>query len=129
MAKGLCPGVSWSCGKESIEKKGRERKREREDNIFRVTWKTNKALTQDLYLSRRHRASSRGRESELGRVAHPEELAVENKKEPQPPRFRHQKYKVRELEKARFRKRMRLALYRNRLPLMRQEGAAVRLVS
>ena len=34
--------------------------------------------------------------------------------------------KVRELEKARFRKRTRLALYRNRSPLMRQEGAAVR---
>jgi len=37
--------------------------------------------------------------------------------------------RVRELEKARFRKRTRLALYRNRSPLMRQEGAAVRLVS
>jgi len=39
------------------------------------------------------------------------------------------KCRVKELEKARFRKRMRLALYRNRSPLMRQEGAAVRLVS
>ena len=37
--------------------------------------------------------------------------------------------RVRELEKARFRKRMRPALYRNRSPLMRREGAAVRLVS
>ena len=37
--------------------------------------------------------------------------------------------RVKELEKARFRKRMRPALYRNRLPLMRREGAAVRLVS
>ena len=37
--------------------------------------------------------------------------------------------RVRELEKARFRKRMSPALYRNRLPLMRQEGAAVRLES
>ena len=36
---------------------------------------------------------------------------------------------VRELEKARFRKRMRPALYRNRSPLMRREVAAVRLVS
>ena len=36
---------------------------------------------------------------------------------------------VRELEKARFRKRWRPALYRNRSPLMRQEGAALRLVS
>ena len=92
-------------------------------------WKTNKALTQDLYLSQRHRASSRGRESELGRFSHPEELAVENEKEPQPPRFWHQKYKVRELEKARFRKRMRPALYRNRSLLMRREGAVVTLVS
>ena len=37
--------------------------------------------------------------------------------------------RVRELEKVRFRKRMRPALYRNRSPLMRREGAAVRLVS
>ena len=36
--------------------------------------------------------------------------------------------KVKELEKARFEKRTRLALYRNRSPLMRREGAAVRLV-
>ena len=34
--------------------------------------------------------------------------------------------RVRELEKARFRIRMRPALSRNRLPLMRPEGAAVR---
>ena len=37
--------------------------------------------------------------------------------------------RVRELEKVRFRKRTIPALYRNRSPLMRQEGAAVRLVS
>ena len=37
--------------------------------------------------------------------------------------------RVRELEKVRFGKRMRLALYRNRSPSMRREGAAVRLVS
>ena len=37
--------------------------------------------------------------------------------------------RVRELEKARFGKRMRLALYRNISPLMRQKGAVVRLVS
>ena len=37
--------------------------------------------------------------------------------------------RVRELEKARFGKRMRPALYRNRSPLMRREGAAVRLVN
>ena len=38
-------------------------------------------------------------------------------------------YKVRELEKARFGKRTRPALYRNTSSLMSQEGAAVRLVS
>ena len=27
MAKGLCPGVVWSRGKESVEKKARERER------------------------------------------------------------------------------------------------------
>ena len=37
--------------------------------------------------------------------------------------------RVRELEKVRFGKRTRLALYRNRSPLMRWEGATVRLVS
>ena len=37
--------------------------------------------------------------------------------------------RVRELEKARFGKRMRPALYRNRSPLLRQERAAVRLAS
>ena len=36
---------------------------------------------------------------------------------------------IRVLEKARFRKTMRPALYRNRSPLMRWERAAVRLVS
>ena len=58
MAKGLYPGVGWSQGKESVEKRGRER--ERKTSIPRVMWKTNKALTQDLYHSRRHRASSQG---------------------------------------------------------------------
>ena len=37
--------------------------------------------------------------------------------------------KLRDLHKARFTKRTRPALYRNRSPLMRREGAAVRLVS
>ena len=32
MAKGLCPGVGQSHKKESVEKRGRERKREREAN-------------------------------------------------------------------------------------------------
>ena len=40
MAKGLCPGVGPSCGKENVEKRGRER----EARIPQVTWKTNKAL-------------------------------------------------------------------------------------
>ena len=66
-------------------------------------------------------------EGELGRLPRSEELAMENKKEPQPPGFWHQKCRVRELEKLRFRRRTRLALYKNRLPLKRPEGAAVRL--
>ena len=37
--------------------------------------------------------------------------------------------RVRELEEARFGKRIRPALHRNRSPLMRREGAAVRLES
>ena len=40
-----------------------------------------------------------------------------------------QQCRVRELEKARFGKRARLAPYRNRSPLMRREGPAVRLMS
>ena len=40
-----------------------------------------------------------------------------------------QRCRVRELENVRLGKRTRLALYRNRSPLMRREGAAVRLVS
>ena len=66
MAKGLCPGVGQSRGKESVEKRGRER----EANIPWGMWKTNKALTQGLYGSRRHRASSRGDlESPGGKVS------------------------------------------------------------
>ena len=42
--------------------------------------------------------------------------------------FGTKKCRVKELEKARFGKRMRLALYRNRSLLMRRDGAAVRLV-
>jgi len=83
-----------------------------------------------LCRSRRHRPSSgRGLESPVDRLPRSEEVAVENEEEPPHPRFWHQKCRVRELEKARFRKRMRPALYRNRSPLMRREGAAVRLVS
>ena len=106
MAKGLCPGVGRSHGKESIEKRGRER--EREASIPWVMWKTNKALTQDLYCSRRHRVSCRGGlESPGGKVGlagfqelakelaveKEKELAVEKEKEKesQPPGFWHQK--------------------------------------
>ena len=52
----------------------------------------------------------------------------ESEKEPQPPGFGTKNCRVRELEKLRFRERRRLALYRNRSPLMRREGAAVRSV-
>ena len=70
MAKGLCPGVGQFLKKESVEKRGREKEREREANIPWGMWKTNKALTQGLYGSRRHRASSRGDlESPGGKVS------------------------------------------------------------
>ena len=136
MAKGLCPGVGWSREKEWREQRKREKEREREANIPWGTWKTNKVLAQGLYHSRRCRASSGGGlESPGGKVLsrfpRSEELAVENEKEkkPQAPGFWHQKCKVRELEKVRFGKRTRPALYRNTSALMRREGAAVRLVS
>ena len=38
----------------------KERERERESRISQFMWKTNKAHVQDLYHSRRHRASSQG---------------------------------------------------------------------
>ena len=133
MAKGLCPGIGRFFGKESVEKRGRER--EGETSIPRVTWKTNKALTQDSYHSRRHRASSRGDlESPDGKVSSagfhtPKSWLWRTRRNLNLQGFGPKKYRVRELEKARFRKRMRLVLYRNRSPLMRREGAAVRLVS
>ena len=106
--------------KKKKEKCREKRKREREANIPQVTWKTNKALTQDLYRSRRHRASSRGGlENPSGKVS----LAGFHSAKSWPWRrrrnrnllgFRHQKCRVRELEKARFRKRTRRALHRNR---------------
>ena len=40
------------------------------------------------------------------------------------PKYINIMYKVRELEKVRFRKRMRPALYRNKSPLMRREGGS-----
>ena len=43
--------------------------------------------------------------------------------------FGTKKCRVRELEKVKFGKRTRLALYGNRSPIIRQEGAAARLVS
>ena len=122
--------------KKRVERTEEEREREREVNIPWGTWKTNKVLAQGLYHSRRRRTSSGGGlESPGGKVLsrfpRSEELAVENEneKESQTPRFWHQKCKVRELEKVRFGKRTRPALYRNTSALMRQEGAAVRLVS
>ena len=53
----------------------------------------------------------------------------ENEKEPQPLGFGTKKCRVRELEKVRFREGTRPILYRNRSPLMRQKGAAVRPVN
>ena len=44
----------------------RKREKERESSISWVTWKTNKAHTQDLYRSRRHRTSSQGGLESLG---------------------------------------------------------------
>ena len=59
MAKGLCPGVGQSLKKESVEKRGRQKEREREMPIFLgVHGKPITPLTQGLYGSRRHRVSS-----------------------------------------------------------------------
>ena len=126
MAKGLRPGVSRSHGKESVEEKGRER----ETNIPRVTWKTNKALTQGLYCSRRYGASSRGGLECSGRKVSsagfdtPKSWPRRTRRNLNLPGPGTKKCRVRELEKARFGKRMRLALYRNRSPLMRREGGS-----
>ena len=65
----------------------------------------------------------------VGRLPRSKELAVENEKDTTSVVSAPKKCRVRELEKLRFGERRRLALYRNRPPLMRQEGAAVRLVS
>ena len=50
--------TDWDLGTGVDEKK--ESIRERESSISRVTWKSNKAHTQDLYRLGRHRASSQG---------------------------------------------------------------------
>ena len=141
MAKGLCPGVGLA-GKKVWRK---EEEGERETNIpqgawktnktlTQSAWKTNKALTQNLYHSRRHRASSQGglgspggKMSSAGFHA-PKSWLWRTRRNLNLPGFSTKKCRVRELEKARFGKRMRLALYRNRSLLMRREGAAVRLV-
>ena len=121
MAKGLCPGVVRSHGKESVEKKTRER----ETNILQVMWKTNKALTQDLYCSRRHGVSSQGGLESPGRKVSsagfhaPKSWPWRTRRNLNLPGSGTKKCWVRELEKARFGKRTRLALYRNRSPLMR----------
>ena len=56
--------TDWDLGTGADEKK--ERKRERKSNIPWVMWKANKAHTQVLYHSRRHRASSQGGLESLG---------------------------------------------------------------
>ena len=127
--------LSWSWSVLWKRKCREKRKREREASIPRVTWKTNKVLGQGLYHSCRHRASSRRGLESLGRKV---SSAGFHALKSWPWRTRRnlnllgfgtKKCRVRELEKLRFRERRRLALYRNRPPLMRREGAAVRLVS
>ena len=125
--------LSWSWSV-SWKRKYRE-KRQRETNIPWGTCKTNKALTQGFCCSRRHRASSRGGLGSPGRKVSsagfhaPKSWLWRTRRNLNLPGPGTKKCRVRELEKARFGKRMRLALYRNRSPLMRREGAAVRLVS
>ena len=108
MAKGLCPGVGQSLKKESVEKRGREKEREREANIPWGMLKTNKALTQGLYGSQRHRASSRGDlESPGGKVSStgfhtPKSWLWRTRRNLNLPGFSTKKCRVRELEKARF---------------------------
>ena len=134
MAEGLYPGVGWSQEKESVGKRGREREREK-DQYSSGTWKTNKALTHDLYRSRRHRTFSRGglqspsRTVSLAGFHAPKSWPWRTRSNLNLPGFGTKKCRVRELEKVKFGERTRPALYRNRSPSMRQEGAAVRLVS
>ena len=132
--------LSWSWlvsrKRKCREKRKRERERERErDQYSSGTWKTNKALTHDLYRSRRHRTSSRGGLQSPSRTV---SLAGFHALKSWPwrtrsnlnlPGFSTKKCRVRELEKVKFGERTRPALYRNRSPSMRRERAAVRLVS
>ena len=60
-------GLLYRPGPGRPELTKREKKRERESSISRVMWKTNKAHTQDLYRSQRHRASSQGGLESLGK--------------------------------------------------------------
>ena len=53
-------GLLYRLGPGGPELMKRKREKERESSISWVTWKTNKAHTQDLYHSRRHRVSSQG---------------------------------------------------------------------
>ena len=62
MWSSLQTGAWWTLVNEK-----EEGKRERESSISWVTWKTNKAHTQDLYRSQRHRASSQGGLESLGK--------------------------------------------------------------
>ena len=124
MAKAI-PGVGRSRGKESVEEGGKERER---PIFLGVHGKTNKALSQDLYRSRRRRVSSRGGVESLGRKVSLAGFCAlkrwRTRRNLNLPGFG----RVRELMNTRFR-RVRPALYRNRSPLMRREGAAVRSVS
>ena len=62
----------WECcslletGTWGLQSTKRKREKDRKSNIPGVMWKTNKAHTQDLYHSRRHRASSQGGLESLG---------------------------------------------------------------
>ena len=88
------------------------RKKYRETNIPRGTWKTNKALTQDLYHSQRLRASSLGSiESLGGKVSltgfHALKSWLWRRRNLTFRGFSTKKCRVTELEKPRFERRMR----------------------
>lgn len=62
MAKGLCPGVGRSCGKESVGKRGREK-----PVFLGLRGEPIKPFHWTLYHSRRHRAPSPGGVESPGR--------------------------------------------------------------
>ena len=53
-------GLLYRLGPGGPESTKRKREKERDSSISWVMWKTNKAHTQDLYHSQRHRVSSQG---------------------------------------------------------------------